>query len=161
MHSPMKSSGRLLFPPTKCVRLHRSRPSHVQPTLCCTFCYFSPWSYCRKCLISPDRKCFSHRKTVAFEVADDWLPDRSSGRIFLSRISREWRVPWCRTGSRLRRESGFPSFFRQCLLHGSQKMLLNKHPFSFYCEFIHTNRSDFVLFNGVTCSFVRQVLQWM
>ena len=41
-HSPMKYSGHWLLPPMKCKLLHWSWPSHMQPTLCSTFCYFSP-----------------------------------------------------------------------------------------------------------------------
>ena len=42
-HSRMKCSGCWLLPLMKCDCLHQSWPSHMQPTLHCTFCCFSPW----------------------------------------------------------------------------------------------------------------------
>ena len=95
-----------------------------------------------KMLDFPDWKYFAHWKTVAFEGADDRI---ASQREFLLRTVRKWHVPWCRTESTVVERVRFPSFFfRQCLLHGSQKMLWNKLPCSFLCvcAFLHTNTSD-------------------
>ena len=86
--------------------LHRSSPSRMQLTLRCTFCYFSPCLYCRKCLISQTENASPTGK-VSFEGADDGIAIAAQ-REFLSPIVREWRVSWCvywcRTESRQWRE---------------------------------------------------------
>ena len=95
-----------VFPPMKCQRLHLLWPSHVQPTLRWTFCYFSPClPLLSKMLDFPDWQCFAHRKTVAF-WRSRWRVCRSHLKgNFCRGLSWEWRVPWCRTESRRRRES--------------------------------------------------------
>ena len=57
----------------------------------------------------PDWKCFTHEKNSCF-WRSRWWACRSLLREFMSLIDREWRVSWCRTESRRRRESCFPPF---------------------------------------------------
>ena len=109
MNSPMKRSGRWLFPPTKCERLHRSWPSYVQPTLRCTFCYFSPCPYCRKSLLSKTGTVSTTGKQLLLKEQMTGL-QIAAQRGCMSQFVREWSVPWCKTEIR-RKESGFPSFF--------------------------------------------------
>ena len=115
---------------------------------CC--CYFSPCLYCGKSLISqtendsPIRKqwgCLLQKQMTFLQIA--------AQREFFSRIAREWCVPWCRTNSRQRTESGFCLFslfffffFKQCASHGLLEMLLRSLSYEFM---LVDDRTHFVL----------------
>ena len=127
-------------------------PSHVHPTLLhCFFFFFT---------LPPLSKCFiSQTENLSFTGKRKLLKQQMAGlqiaaqREFLSRIVREWRVPWRRTESRRR---------KLCLLRSSREMLWNKHLFSYSCEFLHSPvRLTLLFFEDAVCSFVRQVLQWI
>ena len=140
LHSLKKQSGHWLFPPMKCNCLRWSWSSHVQ--LHCSFCYFSPCPYCWKCWISQTENILPTGKQLLLKEQMTGLHLRENFCCGLSEndmyLDVGLKVQWWS-------ESGFHHFFfRQCLLHGSQKMLWNKLPCSFLCvcAFLHTNTSD-------------------
>ena len=101
--------------------LHQSWPSHVQPTLHCTFCYFSPCPYCWKCLISKNENASPTGKQLLFwrckwltwrsQLSDNFCRGLSENNAYLDvgPKAEGWK------------SQGFHLFVRQCLCYMAHK----------------------------------------
>ena len=155
MHSLMKCSGCWPFPQTKCEHFHRSWPSQVQPTLCYTFCYFSPCLFCWAWFLR--LKKFHPLETCFFWRSGWWACKSQLRENFWCRLSKNGVYLDVGLIFSSGESQVFCHSFRQYLLNSLQEMLWKKHSCSFCCEFLHTNMPDFALFDDVICSFV----QWI
>ena len=154
VHSLVKCSGCWLFPLTQCKRLECSWHSHVQSTLCCSFCYFS---YCRKCfprlkIVHPqENSCFwrSRRRACRLQLREYACHRLSKNDMYLD--------------GGLKVSSGESKVFRHFVgnvCYMAHRVLWNKTLLFFlviFCTQIH----QFTLFSDVICSLVWWVLQWI